>query len=132
MRNDEPIIIPEKATAVRIHGSGDFFSQDYFDKWLQVCRDNPDVEFWAFTKSLKYWVNRIDSIPDNLVLTASYGGLEDYLIFGRRLKCCRVYKSEHDVPEYMNIDTDDKWARVKHVSFALLDNNNPKNRKEKG
>ncbi len=46
----EQIILPNGATHVRIHGSGDFFSQDYFDSWLSVCDQNPGAIFWAFMR----------------------------------------------------------------------------------
>ena len=38
-------VIPQEAKAVRIHASGDFFSQQYFDMWLLVAKENPEVEF---------------------------------------------------------------------------------------
>ena len=66
--------VPTNCKACRIHASGDFYNQKYFDMWLDLCVQNPKVEFWAYTKSLKYWVKRIDVLPKNLVLTASYGG----------------------------------------------------------
>lgn len=72
--------IPKGCENVRIHMSGDFFNQDYFDLWIEIAKENPNINFWAYTKSLRYWVNRLGQIPDNLVLTASYGGREDYLI----------------------------------------------------
>ena len=114
--------LPPKCNAVRIHASGDFFSQDYFDMWLQVCRDNPTVEFWAFTKSLPYWIKRIDSIPSNLVLTASCGGKHDNLIKEYDLKNVVVIKST-DLANGLPIDTNDDYARLPNVNFCLLDNN---------
>lgn len=35
----------------RIHHDGDFFSIDYAKAWAQVCRDNPSVQFWVYTRS---------------------------------------------------------------------------------
>ncbi len=72
--------IPKDCNAIRIHASGDFFNQKYFDLWLEFARENPSVEMWAYTKSLNYWVNRLGNIPKNLILTASYGGKQDDLI----------------------------------------------------
>lgn len=115
-------IIPEAATAVRIHASGDFFNQDYFDLWLRIAAENKNVEFWAYTKSIKYWVKRLDAIPDNLVLTASYGGKNDDLIGEYRLKNVIVYKSYDEVPSTRPIDTNDDYARMRHQNFALVDN----------
>lgn len=117
--------IPEKAKAIRIHSSGDFFSQKYFDMWLELCRKNPDIEFWAYTKSLTYWVKRIDQIPKNLVLTASYGGRSDHLIKEYNLKHVEVV---NDYEEIQNrpIDTTDDQARIPNVNFVLLENKNKK------
>lgn len=65
---------PKDARSIRIHASGDFFNQAYFDMWLLTAWANPRMEFWAYTKSLRYRVARLDRIPPNLILTASYGG----------------------------------------------------------
>ena len=40
---------------------------------LKLCSEHKDVEFWAYTKSVNYWVSRLNKIPKNLVLTASRG-----------------------------------------------------------
>lgn len=114
-------VLPAKAKAVRIHASGDFFNQDYFDMWLQICRDNPSVEFWAYTKSLIYWLWRINEIPKNLVLTASYGGRHDDKIAEYNLKHTKVIKSKTDAL-FLPIDYNDDEARKPNVNFYLLDN----------
>lgn len=112
--------IPKNAKAIRIHASGDFYSQAYFDMWLDICRENPDIEFWAYTKSLIYWVNRIYSIPDNLVLTASNGGKQDKLIQEFKLKNVIVVKNAGETDR--QIDTNDDLARIPGLNFALIDN----------
>jgi len=113
--------IPKGVKAVRIHSSGDFFNQKYFDMWLKLCAENKDIEFWAYTKSLKYWVNRINEIPKNLVLTASYGGRSDELIKIHNLKHTIVVKDRNEYPE-LTIDYNDDEARKPNVNFILLDN----------
>ena len=113
--------LPSTAKAVRIHASGDFFSQAYFDLWLQFCRDNSEVEFWAYTKSLNYWVSRLNQIPSNLVLTASYGGRQDELIKTYNLKHAIVIPNK-DAAIGMPIDINDDLARTPDISFYLLDN----------
>ena len=123
LQRGEAIIIPQKATHIRIHGAGDFYSQEYFNNWLSVCEENKEVKFWAFTKSLPYWVKRIDDIPTNLELTASRGGTEDYLIEEYGLKFATVFSNIKDVPLWMPIDVDDTFAMYNLGAFALLDNN---------
>lgn len=121
--------IPKDCKAIRIHAAGDFFNQAYFDMWCELARNNPDVEMWAYTKSLGYWVKRIDNIPNNLILTASYGGRQDHLIEEYGLKNVIVYPNIPAVPSDRPIDYNDDWARKPNINFALLDNmkNNKKN-----
>lgn len=115
--------LPKDAKAIRIHASGDFFNQSYFDLWIDIANENTDVEFWAYTKSLKYWVQRLGMIPSNLELTASYGGRNDELIAQHDLKFVKIYKSKNDVHDGIPIDTNDDCARNKSIKeFALIDN----------
>ena len=122
LKSGNKIEIPKNCTSIRIHSAGDFFNQKYFDDWVLLAEENPDIEMWAYTKSLRYWVKRINEIPNNLVLTASYGGREDYLIEQHNLKNVIVYKTPEEVPQDRPIDTNDDWARKPNINFALLDN----------
>ncbi len=128
LKGNKPVI-PKDCEAIRIHSSGDFFNQQYFDMWLDLAERNPTIEFWAYTKSLTYWVNRLEAIPENFVLTASYGGKHDHLIDKHKLKNVIVYARKEDVPPDRPIDFNDDWARKHRKNFALLDN--LKNSKQK-
>lgn len=106
---------------LRIHVAGDFFNQDYFDAWLVVTLLRPDIHFYAYTKSLNFWVPRLSEIPDNFVLNASRGGRFDALIDKHRLKCAEVVFSEEEAEEkHLQIDHDDSHALKGKRSFALL------------
>ena len=39
----------------RVHESGDFFNEAYFEAWLRVANARPSVLFYAYTKSLPFW-----------------------------------------------------------------------------
>ena len=120
--------LPTKAKRVRIHSAGDFFSQDYFDGWLQFIRSRPDVHFWAFTKSLPFWICRKNVIPRNLILQASFGGKHDSLIQEHGLKSARVVWTKLEASDLgLKIDTDDSLAAFGSESFALLENFSKKN-----
>ena len=117
--------LPHGAKRVRIHASGDFFSQAYFDLWLKYCRHYVKVEFWAYTKSLKYWIARLNEIPPNLVLTASTGGKHDHLIKEHDLKHVVVVKDRAEAKEKgLPVCWNDREARYKNINFALIDNFN--------
>jgi len=58
---------------LRIHSVGDFYSQEYYDKWMEIARQVPDVFFYAYTKSLPFvdW----DNLPKNVRIIQSIGGM---------------------------------------------------------
>ena len=114
--------LPKKAKRVRIHEGGDFFSQAYFDAWLEVARRNPHVLFYAYTKSIPFWLARLDKLPSNIRLTASLGGTHDELAEKHELKTSYVAFSEEAANiRGLEIDHDDSLAYgPNEKSFALL------------
>jgi len=113
--------LPKKADIIRIHVGGDFFSQAYFDAWMAVARMKPGVIFYAYTKSIKFWVHRLGMIPSNFKLNASYGGKDDGLIVSNQLKYAKVvYTVEEAEKLTLAIDHDDTHAYKSDDSFALL------------
>jgi hypothetical protein len=112
---------------VRIHTGGDFFSQRYFDAWIEVARQRPETTFYFYTKSLRYWLTRLEEVGDghtlgtvpNFVATASWGGREDHLIDAHGLRSARVVFSEDESPG-LEIDHDDSHAMRHGPDFALL------------
>jgi hypothetical protein len=113
--------LPKKANIVRIHVSGDFFNESYFLAWLQVAKLRPNVLFYAYTKSLIYWVNYIKDIPSNLVLNASEGGKLDAQISEHGLKFAKVVYSPEEAEKLgLSIDHTDEAAYKTKESFALL------------
>ena len=73
-----------KVTSVRIHSSGDFFSQYYIDFWSEIIALYPNIQFYAYTKVGKLLnftqietnknFNLINSLIENKVL--NYGSLD--------------------------------------------------------
>lgn len=120
----QPVNKPYKL--VRIHESGDFWTQVYFNAWLDVARNNKHMQFYAYTKSLGMWYEMRNQIPDNMYLTASVGGTLDYLlpkypeVFYRVAYV--VYTEEQAEQMGLEIDHDDEHCLGQN-SFALLVHN---------
>jgi hypothetical protein len=113
--------LPEDATVVRIHVGGDFFNEDYMAAWIMVALLNPEKTFYAYTKSLNYWVSLQAEIPANFKLNASKGGRHDNLITQHNLKYAEVVYTEAEAAQKgLEIDHDDSHAFLKDQSFALL------------
>ena len=116
--------LPKDARIIRIHVSGDMFSHKYFMAWIKVAERNQNVLFYAYTKSLTYWVRSRDIVPANLVLTASYGGRDDHLIAEHGLRSAKVVFSQQEADGLgLEVDHDDSHAcnpTKANQSFALL------------
>lgn len=115
--------MPKDLGVCRIHVAGDFFNQNYFDAWVTVAENNPDRLFYAYTKSIKYWLE-YKYLTDNMILTASLGGRDDELIAENNLRTARVVLSEKEAKtKGLEIDTNEVHAANpsrKDESFALL------------
>ena len=116
--------LPKDARVIRIHVSGDMFSHKYFLAWCKVAQRNENVLFYAYTKSLAFWVRSRDKVPFNLVLTASYGGRDDHLIEEYSLRSAKVVFSKQEAFDLgLEIDQDDSHAcdpTKANQDFALL------------
>ncbi len=114
--------LPFNVRYIRIHVSGDFFSISYLKSWILIAQNNPDIIFYAYTKSLPYWIELMDQIPSNLRLTASMGGKHDHLIKEYNLKYAQVVYSEQEAAELgLEVDHSDQLAYgLSDKSFALL------------
>lgn len=114
--------LPEKAKAIRLHVSGDYFNKEYFLAWLEVARSNPDILFYGYTKSLLYWITHRENIPKNFRLIASYGGKYDDCIDYHNLPNATVVYSEEEAHDKgLEIDHDDSLAMDSSVhEFAIL------------
>lgn len=84
-----------KIRFVRIHDSGDFYSRDYFTKWLDVIRRNPSVQFYAYTKMVRMVKDyrACAFLPDNFTVIFSEGGKQDALIDTAKDRHSRVFPS---------------------------------------
>ena len=118
--------LPEDTGILRWHVGGDFFNSDYFFAAINVAMMNPDKLFYAYTKSLRYWIQYREYTEqlNNFVLTASRGGRDDHLIEQEFLRESVVVFSEAEAEEKgLEIDHDDSHAAIpsRRVNdFALL------------
>lgn len=63
---------------IRIHDSGDFFSDAYLRAWLKVIAARPAVNFYAYTKEVARFRALVEPAPPpNFRWVYSYGGRQD-------------------------------------------------------
>lgn len=107
-----------RADTVRIHDSGDFYSQGYLDAWCSIASMRPDVVFYAYTKSLHL---NFSKVPDNLRITQSIGGRFDTSI-DPDFPHSRIFSS-HEAREaagYVDGNVDDSPAINGLVQIGLV------------
>lgn len=111
-----------KEEKIRIHVGGDFFNEEYLLAWNIIANSNPQKTFYAYTKSIPFWVKHKNEIAKNFILTASYGGLYDNLIEENDLKRVKTYFHPDDAKaDGVEIDHDDSLALDPNVKrFGLL------------
>ena len=61
----------KKELTIRIHESGDFYSEDYADAWIRIAYQclGEDIVFKCYTKSFKFFDGK--KLPENFRLRAS-------------------------------------------------------------
>jgi hypothetical protein len=99
--------------AVRIHDSGDFFSEQYVRDWLEIANRTPDVLFYAYTKEVTMFrsIPEVDTTP-NFRYLFSTGGLQDHLIDPDNDRHADVFPTPEAITEagYVSQDENDLLA----------------------
>ena len=113
--------VPEDLDICRVHVGGDFFNQRYFEAWMIVAGLMPGRKFYAYTKSIPYWVENIGKIPENFVLNGSKGGSRDSMLDEYSLEVAEVVLSLEEAEEKgIPIDSNEYYALNDRGNFALL------------
>lgn len=108
---------------VRIHDSGDFYSEEYYKKWERIAQANPRVLFYAYTKMVSMtnnWRSYRRIHAPNFRIIHSYGGTEDTAI-DRRRSHSRVFDSysELEAAGYTSAMDDDIIA-TESIKIGLV------------
>ena len=100
----------KKADAIRIHDSGDFYSREYLQKWITIANDNPNVNFYAYTKSLPYFKDI--TLPENMDVIFSVGGYKDNTINFGKDRHAQIFDNIEELEKagYINASKIDYYA----------------------
>tara|TARA_R100001530_G_scaffold85369_1_gene59529 strand:- start:79 stop:678 length:600 start_codon:yes stop_codon:yes gene_type:complete len=111
----------ERPTHVRIHDSGDFYSVEYLNKWINIANDNKDVIFYAYTKSIPFFKGAINT-PKNLKIIFSEGSKKDSLINTQKDRHARIFKSINDLLQsgYIDASNNDLNAITSNKKIGLV------------
>jgi len=82
-RHVNPIVnqlMNTRAEVVRIHVSGDFFSQKYIDSWVNISRLFPQIKFYSYSKTMdKFNFSELATLPNvNIINSICPDGKNNY------------------------------------------------------
>ena len=105
---------------VRIHDSGDFWSETYLRKWIVIMEHFPRTIFYSYSKMIN--LLKSHPLPQNFTPIFSYGGKEDYLIDPTIHRHSKVFRSVEDLraAKYANASHDDRVALGQNHRIGLV------------
>ncbi len=105
-------IIKKRVDFLRVHDSGDFYSNKYFLDWMQIAEQLPNVKFYAYTNSISIVKNNSDSIPNNFDFIFSDSGKQTNLIDKNKDRHTKIFKTETELKKagYINASKIDLFA----------------------
>ena len=103
-------ILKKKVDYLRIHDSGDYYSNEYIYKWFAIANALPHVRFYSYTKSIPLFLDK--KIPENLDIIFSEGSKKDELIDVSIHRHSRIFsdKSELEHAGYVDASKNDLMA----------------------
>ena len=97
----------KKVDFLRVHDSGDFYSPSYIQKWFKIANQNPNVNFYAYTKSIPLFKGL--AIPENFDIIFSEGSKVDELINVKTDRHAKIFNSVEELEKagYINASKND-------------------------
>lgn len=103
-------IVKKKPDYVRVHDSGDYYSEAYLNKWIDIALLFPEVRFYSYTNSVL--LLKKATLPDNFDVIFSDSGKQKHHINAIHDRHTRIFKSESELEEagYANASKVDLYA----------------------
>lgn len=90
-------ILRVRADYVRVHDSGDYYSKEYLQKWIEIAIHNPNVRFYSYTNMIEMFLNT--SLPDNYDIIFSDSGKQKSLINPLKHRHTKIFSTSFALQE---------------------------------
>ena len=107
-----------KADYIRVHDSGDYYSNKYMLKWFDIANAHPNIRFYSYTNMVS--MVKKNNIPDNFDFIFSDSGTEKHLINTENDRHTKIFNSRNDITihGYVDASSNDllatKWFNKNH------------------
>lgn len=92
----------KKATHIRVHDSGDYYSPKYLQKWLDIAKALPSVKFYSYSNSVAFFKDL--ELPVNYDVIFSDSGKQVDLINKAKDRYTKIFKNKEDLNKAGYID----------------------------
>ena len=101
----------KKAEYIRVHDSGDYYSKEYLNKWLEIARQNPGIRFYSYTNNVTM-IKKIKDLPTNFDFIFSDSGKQSHLINKKTDRHTKIFSNLESLKKakYKNTSDYDLYA----------------------
>ena len=96
-------ILKKKPDYVRVHDSGDYYSKEYLNKWIEIAIHNHDVRFYSYTNSVEILKSTV--LPDNYDIIYSMSGKQRHMVDIEVDRHARIFTNRTELLKFGYKDT---------------------------
>jgi len=103
-------IVLKEPEYIRVHDSGDYYSRNYLNKWIEIAKNNPDVKFYSYTNCIQ--MLKDVNLPTNYDIIFSSSGKQKHMINKDADRHSYIFNNEQDLlnKNYVNASKIDLYA----------------------
>jgi hypothetical protein len=103
-------IVLKEPDYIRVHDSGDYYSREYLNKWIEIAKLNKDIKFYSYTNCVA--LLKETKLPDNFDIIFSSDGKQKDLINKSKDRHSFIFKNEEDLVSsgYINASKIDLYS----------------------
>lgn len=103
-------IVLKEPEYIRVHDSGDYYSRNYLNKWIEIAKNNPDVKFYSYTNCIQ--MLKDVNLPNNYDIIFSSSGKQKHMINKNVDRHSYIFNNEQDLlnENYVNASKIDLYA----------------------
>ena len=117
-------IVLKEPEYIRVHDSGDYYSKNYLNKWIEIAKNNPSVKFYSYTNCIEMLKNA--DLPDNYDIIFSNSGKQKHLIDKTIDRHSYIFKNKDDLLKANYVDASKidlyatKWFNKNNNKIGLI------------
>jgi hypothetical protein len=93
----------KKPQYVRVHDSGDYYSREYLQKWIEIAKNNPDVRFYSYTNMVE--LLKEITLPENYDIIYSMSGKQKHMVDLEVDRHARIFSNSVELLKFGYVDT---------------------------